>query len=65
MVTHSGVRDMDRIDDLKEAARYAGEAERHIYRMLMELEQGRDMPLVERSHAAGKLNMASEIIRRA
>lgn len=53
------------IGDLGRASFAAEEAARDIYHMLMELEQGRPMPNARRSHAAEKLNLASEIIRRS
>lgn len=59
---------MDRdaiIADLKVASFAAEDAARDIYHMLMEIEQGRAMPEAKRSHAAGNLDRASEIVRRA
>ncbi len=59
---------MDRqalIADLRQARCNVDDAGRHLTCMIIALERGDDMPKWERSHAAEKLNRASEYVRRA
>lgn len=58
---------MDRetlLNDLRQARACAEDAARHIQCMILRLDQGDDMPKLERAHAAEKLNRASEGVRR-
>lgn len=59
---------MDReiiIADLRQAQCCAEDAARHIQVMISALHENKPMPRSERSHAAEKLNRASEHVRRS